>query len=233
MRIGKKVAPASQILLGGRNFGNGEGRFADKVIKVPSKKSDIALRLLIDDFLANREEGEHYTTYYLRLGQDYFYQLLKPLGETEDFQDDWFQDWGREKDYIKAIGIGECASVVIDLTLVLIDEADERLVRARHEYDLGEYARAIYHGYTAMIHLAKSILIHTDAKLNTQQRIIDAFDDHYGELMDGKDYSFKELVLTQKQYEPNVEFAGWYLDEAEQLKNRILHYQKTYIDADQ
>jgi len=231
MRIDKKVAPASQVLLGGRNFGNGVGRFADKVIKVPAKKTDEALRLILNDFLANKEEAEHFTDYYLRQGQDYFYQYLKPLGETADFQDEWFQDWGREKDYIKAIGVGECASVVIDLTLVLIDEADERLGRARHELELNEYARAIYHTYTAIVHLAKSILIHTDAQLNTQQRIIDAFDDHYGDLLDHKEYSFKELVLAMKEYEPSEEFATWYLDEGEQLKNIILEYQIAHIDA--
>lgn len=231
IRVNKKVAPASQILLGGRNFGNGEGRFADKVIKVPSKRSDLALRLLLDDFLENRHDQEHYTDYYLRLGQDYFYQLLKPLSDTDEFQDDWFQDWGREKDYIKAIGVGECASVVIDLTLVLIDEADERLVRARHEFDQGEYARAIYHTYTGMIHLAKSLLIHTDEKLNTQQRIIDSFDEHYGDLLDDSDFSFKELVLTQKKYEPTIEYASWYLEQAEKLKNTVVDFQKSNIDA--
>ena len=231
IRINKKVAPASQILLGGRNFGNGEGRFADKVIKVPSKKSDQALRLLLDDFLAHRNDQEHYTDYYLRQGQDYFYQFLKPLSDTTDFQEEWFQDWGREKDYIKAIGVGECASVVIDLTLVLIDEADERLVKARQEYDRGEYARSIYHTYTGLIHLAKSVLIHTDEKLNTQQRIIDSFDNHYEDLMDDTEFSFKELVLTQKKYEPTSEYASWYLDQAQNLKKSILEYQKSHIDA--
>lgn len=226
IRVNKKVAPASQILLGGRNFGNGEGRFADKVIKVPSKKSDQALRILLDDYSAGKLSKEDFTTYYLRKEKDYFYQLLKPLADTTDFEDEWFQDWGREKDYVKAIGVGECAGVVIDLTLVLIDEADERLVRAQNEYDQGEYARGIYHTYTALIHLAKSMLIHTDEKLNTQHRIIELFDLHFSSLLDQKDYSYKELVLSMRQYEPNEEFASWYLAEAQDLKNEIIQYQK-------
>lgn len=226
IRVNKKVAPASQILLGGRNFGNGDGRFADKVIKVPSKKSDQALRLLLDDYADGKNDKEDYTSYYLRKEKDYFYQMLKPLSDTTDFQDEWFQDWGRERDYVKAIGVGECAGVVIDLTLVLIDEADERLERAQNEYDQGEYARGIYHTYTALIHLAKSLLIHTDEKLNTQQRIIDLFDEHYEGLLNDKDYSYKELVLTMKKYEPTVEFATWYIGEAQELKNKIIQYQK-------
>lgn len=226
IRVDKKVAPASQILLGGKNFGNGQGRFADKVIKVPSKKSDEALRVLLNDYTGNKETNEDYTSYYLRKEQDYFYQLLKPLADTTNFQVQWFQDWGREKEYVKAIGVGECAGVVIDLTLVLIDEADERLEKARMELAKNEYARAIYHTYTACIHLAKSILIHTDEKLNTQQRIIDLFDEHYGGLMADKEYSFKELVFTMKKYEPTIEFATWFIQEGEELKNKIIQYQK-------
>lgn len=38
IRQGKLVAPALQVLLGGGVLGNGSGRFADKVIKVPSKR---------------------------------------------------------------------------------------------------------------------------------------------------------------------------------------------------
>lgn len=227
IRVNKKVAPASQVLLGGKNFGNGEGRFADKVIKVPAKKSDDALRTLLDDYLENKQEKEDYTTYYLRKEKDYFYQLLKPLSDTTDFKEEYFQDWGREKDYVKAIGVGECAGVVIDLTMVLIDEADERLEKAQSEFDNGKYARAIYHTYTAYINLAKSLLIKTDEKLNTQKKIIDSFDQHFSDLLENKDFSFKKLVLSMKEFEPDNEFANWYMQEAQELKNNVLQYQKS------
>ncbi|HAI37468.1 MAG TPA: nitrite reductase, partial [Maribacter sp.] len=49
----KLVAPALQVLLGGSNDGNGNGRFADKVVKVPSKRGPEALRLILNDFDAN------------------------------------------------------------------------------------------------------------------------------------------------------------------------------------
>ena len=34
----KLVAPALQVLLGGGKLGDGQGVFADKVVKIPSKK---------------------------------------------------------------------------------------------------------------------------------------------------------------------------------------------------
>ncbi len=47
---GKLVAPALQVLLGGGRLGNGEGRFADKVIKIPSRRGPDALRYILNDF---------------------------------------------------------------------------------------------------------------------------------------------------------------------------------------
>ena len=41
----KLVAPALQVLLGGGNLGDGNARFADKVVKIPSKRGPEALRL--------------------------------------------------------------------------------------------------------------------------------------------------------------------------------------------
>ncbi|MDP5061837.1 MAG: nitrite/sulfite reductase, partial [Maribacter sp.] len=49
----KLVAPALQVLLGGSTDGNGQGRFADKVVKVPSKRGPEALRLNLNDYDAN------------------------------------------------------------------------------------------------------------------------------------------------------------------------------------
>jgi len=47
----KLVAPALQVLLGGGNLGNGNALFADKVVKVPSKRGPEALRRILNDFL--------------------------------------------------------------------------------------------------------------------------------------------------------------------------------------
>jgi len=59
----KLVAPALQVLLGGGNDGDGKGRFADKVVKVPSKRGPQALRLILDDFNANGN-GNAFADYY-------------------------------------------------------------------------------------------------------------------------------------------------------------------------
>ena len=74
----KLVAPALQVLLGGGNLGDGNGKFADKVVKIPSKRGPEALRLILDDFESNGN-GSSYVSYYEEKGEPYFYDLLKPL----------------------------------------------------------------------------------------------------------------------------------------------------------
>lgn len=228
IKVNKKVAPAAQVLLGGYNIGGGQANFADKVIKVPAKRADDALRSLLDDYYSNKNSDEVYGAYYQRQGKDYFYQLLKPLSDTASFEDSWYQDWGREIDYVKAIGVGECAGVVVDLTLTLIAEADERLERAVKSLWAEKYSDAIYHTYTAYIHLAKSLLIHTDEKLNTQHAIIKAFDavlSHDFDFPSGYE-TFEELVLSMKQHKPTEEFATLYLKNAQILKSQVEDHHK-------
>ena len=78
---GKLVAPALQVLLGGGRLGNGEGRFADKVIKIPSRRGPDALRLILNDFEANAN-GQSFLNYYDAKGEKYFYEFLKPLADV-------------------------------------------------------------------------------------------------------------------------------------------------------
>src|SRR5690606_26235926 len=44
-----RVLPSVQVLLGGGTGGDGIGRVADKVIKVPSKRAKDVLRMVLDD----------------------------------------------------------------------------------------------------------------------------------------------------------------------------------------
>src|SRR5690606_9980208 len=123
----RRVAPALQILLGGGVLGNGEGRFADKVIKIPSKRGPQALRLILDDYEQNKLEGENFIAYYDRKEQLYFYDFLKPLSDVENLSDEDFIDWGSKEKFEQKIGVGECASVVIDLVATLLLEGEEKL----------------------------------------------------------------------------------------------------------
>ncbi|GHA26590.1 ferredoxin--nitrite reductase [Salinimicrobium marinum] len=222
IKVGKTVAPALQVLLGGGTLGNGEGRFADKVVKVPSKRGPEALRFLLNDFEANAASEEKFIHYYDRQGKTYFYDLLKDLTDITNLSESDFIDWGHEKPYIKAVGVGECAGVVIDLIATLLFESEEKIDNAKDALEQGAWADSIYHSYTSIVNSAKALLLADDVKTNTQAGIIAQFDElfvdtHKIELST----SFKDFAYQLNENEPTEAFAKKYLEDAQLFLKRV------------
>ncbi|MDB5262572.1 MAG: hypothetical protein JWQ14_1853, partial [Adhaeribacter sp.] len=71
IKHGVQVIPALQVMLGGGTIANGEGRLAERVVKVPTKKGPDILRTLFNDFEANGQEGELFNQYYDRQSKNY------------------------------------------------------------------------------------------------------------------------------------------------------------------
>ncbi len=211
----KLVAPALQVLIGGGNLGNGKGYFADKVVKIPSRRGPEALRRILNDYetFAN---GKSFLDYYLHRGEKYFYSLLTDLSDITNLTQEDFIDWGSDTRYIKAIGIGECAGVVIDLIATLFLESEEKIELAEEALYNKVYSNAIYHAYSSMVNSAKAILLSEDKKTNTQAGIISQFDDEFvsNKKMD-LGVSFSELIYQIRKYAPTKDFAINYLKNAE------------------
>jgi len=212
---GSSVVPALQLVLGGGVLGNGEGRIAEKIIKVPSKRGPEVLRTLLIDFEKYAVEGEYFNTYYDKKGKDYFYQLLKPHADNTTLVADDYIDWGHSEQFKTEIGVGECAGVLIDLVATLIFEAEEKLDWAKSSFDDELFADSIYHSYAAIISAAKALLLDKSVPTNTHHGIINDFDKQYVDSNEIKVSStFKEFVLQINQNEPSKQFAKTYLGEA-------------------
>ncbi|MCB9202212.1 MAG: HEPN domain-containing protein [Flavobacteriales bacterium] len=217
IKSGKNIAPASQVLLGGGIVGDGQGRFADKVLKVPSKRSPEVLRWILDDFKSNKENKETFNAYYDRQGKDYFYQNLKDYSDATDLADSDFIDWGDEEKYEKAIGVGECAGVTIDLVQTLFFEADEKLESAKRYLDNKQFSDSIYTSYTAQLQAAKALLTSKQIVSNSQVSIISTFDENFEQIKAEKQSSFADLINKMKKNQPTEEFAEQYYSQAKEL----------------
>ena len=180
MKSGKIVIPALQVLLGGGNMGDGNGRFADKVTKIPSKRGPQALRILLDDFEANAN-GLDFLSYYDEKGQIYFYELLKELGDASTVTPADYVDWGNTEEYKIAVGVGECAGVVLDLVATLLLEAKEKIDIAQKCLEEGRWSDSIYHHYAGLINAAKAILLSESVSTNSYANIIKQFDEVFVE----------------------------------------------------
>ncbi|REE83138.1 sulfite reductase (ferredoxin) [Lutibacter oceani] len=214
IKSGKLVAPALQVLLGGNVLGDGNGRIADKVLKIPSKRGPQALREILNDFELNVVEGESFIKYYDRLGERYFYNLLKPLADTTNLIQNDFIDWGSEHVYEKAVGVGECAGVVIDLIATLLFESEEKLENASESLKLNQFSDSIYYTYSSIVNTAKALLISEGKKTNTHAGIISEFEETFGSKID-LSVPFSEFIYQIKNNEPTQQFAEKYLNEAQ------------------
>ena len=217
VKANENIAPATQILLGGGVLGNGTGRFADKVLKVPAKRTPEVLRWILNDYDTERKSEEDFFAYYDRRTKDYFYQNLKHYSDVTNLKDSDLIDWGVKEKYKKEIGIGECAGVTIDLVQTLLFDAKESFDWATEAYKNERYSDAIYHAYNARIRGAKAVLTRTDAKINSQASIIAAFDPEFPEYESENKVAFKDAVLEFKKEEPSKSFTSKYVEQTQPL----------------
>ncbi len=231
MKAGKTVVPALQVLLGGGNLGDGNGRFADKVTKVPSRRGPQALRVLLDDFGKNAG-GKDFLSYYDQQGQMYFYDLLKELSDPATVTEADSVDWGHKEAYEVAVGVGECAGVVIDLVATLLLEALEKLDHGQEALEQGRWSDSIYHHYAGLINAAKALLLSEDISTNSYSNIISLFDEKFVET--GKiqfEGTFAEKVYQINQHEPSEEFAKAYAKQAMEIYSLLKTYREEEVEA--
>jgi sulfite reductase (ferredoxin) len=225
INAGKLVAPALQVLLGGGNLENGNGRFADKVIKIPSRRGPEALRLILNDFEANAN-GAKFLDYYDAKGEKYFYEFLKPLADVTNLTEADFVDWGNADNYVKAVGVGECAGVVIDLVATLLFEAKEKIDFANEALNDKKWSDAIYLAYAGLVSGAKALLLAEKQKTNTHAGIIDAFDTVFVESNKiNLGTSFREFVYQINKNEPSEAFAKQYIQESIAFFDKLEAYR--------
>jgi sulfite reductase (ferredoxin) len=212
-----KVVPAVQVMLGGGTVGDGVGRVAERVIKVPSKRATVALRYLLNDFGANGTDKTFHEYYDLQ-GKDYFYQLLKPVADLTTLLDEEYVDWGQVETFQTAIGVGECAGVVIDLVATLLFDSEEKLEWALGSYEDRAWADSIYHAYSSMVNTAKAMLLDKGINSSTQTGIIREFDKNYVETGEvSLEGGFSDHILQINKNEPTEAFATEYIQYAKEF----------------
>ena len=221
------VIPAMQVVLGGGTEPNGKGWIAEKVIKLPTKKILDCIRFVLNDYNTNATEGEYYNHYYERQGKKYFYELLKPLANIDDLEGADLFDWEQEHEYKQAIGVGECAGVVLDVVGTIIKDAKERLESAADDFEKGHLPEAAYYSYSSFVIGAKALLLADDIKCNTQINILKDFQEQFVET--GRfpfDGDFKEKVLEIKKYEPTTEFVSDYMLDAKSFLKEVIRFRE-------
>lgn len=233
IKVGERVAPAMQVVLGGGVDINGVGTVGEKIVKIPTKRTPEMLRILLNDYESNSYEGEYFNDYFRRQGKPHFYALLKPLANTGLYVDDDFIDYGGIENYSPEIGVGECAGVMFDMVGVIIKDAENKWIDANENFDLGKYPEAIYHAYTGFIIAAKALLLSKEVECNTHIKILKDFDEHLVNTGDFTiDGGFENMVLQINQYEPEKEFAQNYIQQFKAFIKAVTQYREIAVNTE-
>jgi sulfite reductase (ferredoxin) len=233
IKVGEKVAPAMQVVLGGGVDINGVGSVGDKIVKLPTKRTPEMLRILLNDYEEKSSEGEYFNDYYKRQGKNYFYTLLKPLANVDLYVDDDFIDYDGVENFIPEIGVGECAGVMYDMVGGIIKDAENKLIEAKENIKSNKYPEAIYYAYTGFIIGAKALLLSKDVECNTQIKILKDFDEHIVNtgifnMPDG----FENLVLQINQHEPEAAFAENYVQQFNYFLKDVIAHRESSLNKD-
>lgn len=228
-----KVIPAMQVVLGGGTDPSGKGWIAEKVIKLPTKKILDTIRVLLSDFDQHGNEGEYYNYYFERQGKKYFYDLLKPLADITALKPTDYFDWEEDHDYKQAIGVGECAGVILDVVGTIIKDSITKLTSAKDELADKKWAESIYYSYASYVIGAKALLLSEDIKCNTQRGIISDFQTS---MVEEKNFpfngNFEDHVLQINKNEPSKEFAEKYFQDVEKFLSNVIDYRNKQMGDD-
>ncbi|PPK85543.1 sulfite reductase (ferredoxin) [Neolewinella xylanilytica] len=229
LRVGDRIAPAMQVVVGGGIAPDGRGFIAQKVIKVPTRRVPDVIRILFQDYRDHANDGEYYNDYAERQGKRYFYGLLKSLGDTAEITDEEFYDWGQDDEYKQEIGVGECAGVSLDVIGAILNDSTDKLKSAAVSLQADAPADAGYHAYSAMVTAAKALLLSEDLKCNTHIGILRDFQEHFGDRFPEID-NFENYVLRIKNTEPNTAFSSTYIAEARAFVTKAIATRERQLD---
>ena len=104
--------PAYELFLGG-SFDGGDTRIGQRVkTKVPAKSVPEALKKIITHYKSDRNQGEQFKDYVVRVGVEKIEPLLvefKEIPELNRESLDLYMDWDKTAKYQLERGEGECA----------------------------------------------------------------------------------------------------------------------------
>ena len=130
--IGAYKVPHFLLVLGGELADNA-GNYGLAIGAIPSKRAPEAVDRLLDLYSAERQDGEKFRGWVMRVGKKVIKEKLQDLTPVPAYAEDksFYVDWHDSREYsIGDIGVGECAGEVISLTQFSLASAESKVFDA-------------------------------------------------------------------------------------------------------
>lgn len=102
--------PYYQMLVGGGPDREGMLKYGFTVNSIPAKSVPIAVQRVLDHYIANRQDGEHFRDYVLRFKIETFRAMTADLAKPVELDPDLYMDWGDTEKFSLQLGRAECAA---------------------------------------------------------------------------------------------------------------------------
>ncbi|HEY7393420.1 MAG TPA: nitrite/sulfite reductase [Gemmatimonadaceae bacterium] len=163
--VGSYKVPHFQVILGG-SLEQNAANYGLAIGAVPSKRAPEAVDRLLGFYSSEREEGESFRAWVMRVGKKVIKERLQDLMAVPSHEDDpsFYVDWHDAREYsIGDIGVGECAGEVVSLTQFSLATAESRAFDASLIVDDAnaseeDVQRASRMAYSAMVTAAQGLI---------------------------------------------------------------------------
>jgi sulfite reductase beta subunit-like hemoprotein len=109
-KIDGKEVPYYLMLLGGGYDETGIMRFGLAVQSLPARLTPVAIRRVLDHYIANRTDSETFREYVMRHKIETFRAMTADLVKPAAMAPEMYRDWGDDIEYSLKLGRGECAA---------------------------------------------------------------------------------------------------------------------------
>ena len=159
-KIGGAAVPHFRVLLGGEWENNG-ATYGLTIGPVPSKRVPEFVDRVLEKYLAERHEGEHFRDYTNRVGKKALKELVDEFAAVPPYTVDrsFYSDWRDPREFtIGDIGTGECAGAVVPRVEFELQAAEQRSFEASLYLEQQDFQQADEAAYSAMLLAAKGLV---------------------------------------------------------------------------
>ncbi|RMG16252.1 MAG: nitrite/sulfite reductase [Deltaproteobacteria bacterium] len=158
-RRGDHVAPVFQVFLGGDTRHNG-ARYGLPVGKVAARRAPEVVAHLERLYLRERREGEAFPDTMERLGKKRIAAELAEYMRIPSYEEapEYYRDNRQSFDYVRSVGVGECAGEVVAAAEFMLEEAERRVFEAGVALEEGDAPSCAAHSLEAMRAAADALL---------------------------------------------------------------------------
>ena len=233
--VGAYKVPHFLLLLGGALEDN-SGNYGLAIGAIPSKRVPETVDRLLDLYSAERENGEAFRPWVMRVGKKPIKEKLQDLMAVPAYEEDksFYVDWHDSREYsIGDIGVGECAGEIVSLTQFSLASAETRVFEASVALDdpnatEKEVQEASAQAYSAMVLAALGLLKtrNPDAKYDPET----VFADFKQQFIDSRVFFERYIGSTEWTYFQDAHEAGGAARDRDEARRRVEEAQ-LFIDG--